>query len=106
MPRSHSGSVKVSTPPGIPSVNLRDPWSEDDAETVDANGSVSWDIPDWVPGGVVITVSGSHTDGGLVCKGSIAVKLDGGITDSPIGIGAVLVMVASAIGMVWSWLPK
>ena len=106
VPRAHSGSVKVSTPPLIPSINLKDPWSEDDAETVSDSGNVTWDIPSWVPGGVEIVVSGSHSDGGLVCKGSIKVKLDGNITSGAVGWVAIAGTVLTALGLAWSWIPR
>ena len=45
VPRAHSGSVKVSTPPLIPSINLKSPWGEDDAVTTSDSGTVSPDPP-------------------------------------------------------------
>lgn len=41
VPRAHSGSVEVSTPPGAPSIEIKDPWGEDDAETVSDSGNVT-----------------------------------------------------------------
>ena len=79
---------------------------EPEAVTVSASGNVTWDIPSWVPGGVKITVSGSHSDGGLLCKGSIQVKLDGSSTGSGIGIAALIGTALTALGLIWSALPK
>lgn len=62
--------------------------------------------PELGAGGIKLTVSGSHTDGALFCDGSIVVKLDGGLTSSPLGVGALLVMLATAAGMLWTWLPR
>ena len=105
-PRAHNGSVKVSTPPLVPSINLKDPWGEPDAVTVSDSGTVTWDIPSWVPGGVEFTVSGSHNDGGLLCKGSIVVKLDGNITSGALGWVAIIGTVLTALGVLWSWMPR
>ena len=78
------GAVSVSTPPGIPSINIHDPWDGEADENSDTD-MVDWDIPSWVPGGITLTVSGYHNDEGASCSGSIKVKLDGNITDSPPG---------------------
>ena len=106
VPRAHSGSVKVSTPPFIPSINLKSPWGEDDAVTTSDSGTVSWDIPSWVPGGIEVTVSGSHSDGTLVCKGSVVVKLDGSITSGALGIGSIILTALAGLAMLWTWVPK
>lgn len=104
--RVTNGKVWVSTPPGIPSINLRDPWGEDDAVTTTDTGTVTWDIPSWVPGGIKLTVAGFHSEsGGVLCRGSIQVKLDGGITDSPLGIGSLIMTALSLVGLVWAGWP-
>jgi hypothetical protein len=66
---------------------------------------VEWDIPSWVPGGVTLTVSGFHNDEGVSCSGSIKVKLDGGLFESPVGIATLLLTALAGLGMLGAAIP-
>ncbi len=98
------GAVSVSTPPGIPSINIHDPWDGEADENSDTD-MVDWDIPSWVPGGITLTVSGYHNDEGASCSGSIKVKLDGNITDSPLGIISLVMTVLTGLGLLGAAFP-
>lgn len=104
--RTISGAVSVSTPPFIPSIDIHDPWEDTEADGNSDTGMVEWDIPSWVPGGITMTVSGFHNDEGVSCTGSIQVKLDGGITDSPIGVISLVMTVLTAIGLLGAAIPQ
>jgi hypothetical protein len=104
-PRAFSGSVWVKMPPGVPSITIKT-WGDDDGENVSDSGTVTWDIPSVVPGGLTVTVSGVHNDAGATCTGSIKVKLDGSITDSPVGLATIALTILSGIGLLWSAIPK
>jgi hypothetical protein len=73
---------------------------------VSDSGSVTWDIPTIVPGGVTVTVSGEHNDTGATCSGSIQVKLDGGITDSVAGLASIALTVLTGAGLLGAAIPK
>ena len=103
--RSIDGAVTVSTPPGIPSIDLRDPWQDDAADENSDTDTVEWDIPSWVPGGITLTVSGFHNDEGVSCTGSIKVKLDGGLFDSPLGVAVVVLTVIAGLSLLGAAVP-
>jgi hypothetical protein len=103
--RMIDGAVTVSTPPGIPSFDIRDPWQDDSADENSDTDTVDWDIPSWVPGGITMTVSGFHNDEGASCSGSIHVKLEGGITDSPLGIISLVMTVLTGLGLIGAAFP-
>jgi hypothetical protein len=62
---------------------------EGEADNNSDAGTVSWDIPSWVPGGFEMTVSGFHEDQGVLCEGTIVVKLEGDFGDGPFGYVAL-----------------
>jgi hypothetical protein len=103
-PRAFSGRVWVETPPGIPSITIKD-WSDDDGENVSDSGTVDWSIPQIVPGGVTVTVSGVHNDASATCTGSIKVELEGGFMDSPVGPASVALTVLTGLGLAWAAFP-
>ena len=48
-------------------------------------GSVSWELSDWLPRGVELTVRGVHNENGAIsCERSVKVSFDGSPWDSPI----------------------
>jgi hypothetical protein len=102
--RAISGNVSVSLPVG--SVSIKS-WSDDDADDAADAGIVTWDIPSWLPGGVILPVSGQHSENGAVlCSGSIQVKLDGDILDGPVGVASVVATALTALGIVGAAIPK
>ncbi len=103
--RAHHGSVRVVTPPGIPSITLRS-WEDEDTDTVADSGSVSWDLPAVLPRGIVLTVEGFHEDTGGTCEGSIKVKLEGGILDSPVGIASLAMTALTGVALGAAALPR
>ena len=103
--RPNDGQVTVATPPGLPSFTLKS-WSDDDGVTVSDSGTVTWDIPSFVPRGVIVTVSGYHNDVGARCEGSIQVKLEGGFFDSPVGPASLVLTVLFGLGMLFAAVPR
>lgn len=103
--RPTSGKVEVALPLGLPPINIKS-WSNEESDETSDSGSVSWDIPDIVPGNVEMEVSGYHQDVGVRCEGRVVVKLDGGGIGSPLGIASVLGTLASLAGLVWAAVPK
>lgn len=103
--RPNNGQVSVATPPGVPSFTLKS-WSDDDGVTVSDSGTVTWDIPSFVPRGVIVTVSGYHIDVGARCDGSIQVKLEGGFFDSPAGPASLVLTILFGFGMLFAAVPR
>lgn len=83
--RSFSGQVVVLTPPGFPDIELTDAWTWSGTGTGQSDsGTVTWDLPSVLPRGVPFTVEGFHQDEGTRCEGSVNVKVEGGLFDSPL----------------------
>jgi hypothetical protein len=102
--RPHNGQVQAQTPiPGL-NIDIHDPWSGE-ADGNSDSGTVDWDIPSWVPGGIEINVSGFHNDTAGNCSGSATFKLDGGILDSPAGIASLVLTALFGLGLIGSALP-
>ncbi len=101
-PRPVSGEVAIQGPPGFGDITITDQWtwSDDSATSTSKTGSTSWDLPSALPRGVEMTVSGVHREDGVVtCEGTVLVKLEGGMFDSPVGYVAVVGTVLSAAGL-------
>ena len=103
--RAINGSVWVQTPPGIPSFTLKS-WQDDDADSVSDSGTVTWNIPSFVPRGVIVTVAGFHNDVGAGCSGSIQVKLEGGFFDSPLGAVSLALTALFGAGTLFAAIPR
>lgn len=103
--RPINGQVSVATPPGVPPFTLKS-WEDDDADSVSDSGTVTWDIPSFVPRGVIVTVSGYHNDVGARCDGSIQVKIEGGFFDSPVGAASLALTVLAGLGMLFAAIPR
>ncbi len=100
-PRAISGEVRIITPPGIPDITLTDEWVWDDPEAdgISSDGDVSWNLPKSLPRGVEMLVDGFHSEPGVLCEGSVIVKLEGGFLDSPVSYVAIGGTVVGAIGL-------
>jgi hypothetical protein len=103
--RPNHGKVEVALPLGLPAITIKS-WSDEDSDRTSDAGTVSWDIPDIVPGNIEMEVSGFHQDVGVRCEGRVVVKLDGGGIGSPLGIVSVLGTLGALAGLVWSAIPK
>ncbi len=103
--RPINGQVSVATPPGVPSFTLKS-WEDDDADSVSDSGTVTWDIPSFVPRGVIVTVSGYHNDTGARCDGSIQVKIEGGFFDSPVGPASLVLTALFGLGLLFAAVPR
>ena len=95
--RAISGSVSIALPVGSVSIKT---WGDEPARRHADSGTVTWDIPDLLPG-IIFTVSGSHFDppGSELCRGSIQVKIEGNILDSPVGIASLLLTALALVGL-------
>lgn len=103
--RTTSGKVQVELPLGLPAISIKS-WGGDNTDGNSDSGTVTWDIPSWLPGNVELTVSGFHQDEGVRCEGRIKVKLDGGGFAGPIGIAAVALTIVSLAGLAWAMIPR
>ena len=102
--RVTSGKVEIGLPGGL-SVSIKS-WGGDNTDESSDSGTVTWDIPSWVPGNIEMTVSGFHQDEGARCEGSLKIKLDGGFLDGGGGLIALGVTVISVIGLAWAGIPR
>jgi len=100
--RAISGSVSAKLPFGL-SVQIKS-WQDDDATETGDVGTVTWDLPDATPRGIPITVSGSHSDI-QGCSGSITVKLDGSLMDSPVGVATTVLTAATGLLALFAGVP-
>lgn len=101
--RPISGWVSVALPLGS-SLSLKT-WQDEDATNTSDAGVITWDLPDAMPRGVEMTVSGAHSDLAN-CSGSLSVKLDGGITDSAAGMASLVLTAATLLGLMFAAFPK
>jgi hypothetical protein len=102
--RPAGGRVWVVTPPGIPSFTLKS-WDDPEALTVSDSGEVTWDLPGALPRGIKFTVEGVHNDS-ATCTGAITVKVEGGITDSPVGLASVALTLITAAVLGFAAIPR
>lgn len=102
----YSGQVTLDVAPGLDLIpGLDDPtissWSwGGDTDNIDTTGSESYDLdlPADLGGGVKGTASGSHTQAGVTCTGSIDVEIDGSVLN-PFSVGSAVVTAAGAAGL-------
>lgn len=112
--RSHNGEVRAEFPPGVDELIdlVADvgvwSWSDDDATTTAENGTETYEVPDWVPGGMEVVVVGFHDDPsiGVHCTGSAVLTLPGTAWDSPVTWGVLVATAGSAILVAISGRPK
>ena len=103
--RHHDGYVAVELPLGM-SVNVKT-WGEDDSTKVSDAGTVDWDLPEFTPRGVEVTVSGEHNDDLIgSCSGAITVKFDGNLFDSATGLVTAGLTVATGLLTLATGIPK
>lgn len=108
-PRPVSGQVSIQGPPGIGAIEITDAWtwSSDSATSTEKSGIGSWDLPAALPRGIEMKVSGQHSENGVVtCEGTVLVKLEGGVFDSPVGYVAVAGSVLSTLGLAGAMVAK
>jgi len=103
--RSTNGRVEIALPLGLPGITLRS-WETDDTDASSHSGTVTWDIPDIVPGNIQMKVDGFHQDEGVRCEGRVVVELDGNGLLSTVGILSLLGTVAALGGLIWASIPK
>jgi hypothetical protein len=107
-PRPASGKVEIETPPGIPSISLDDQWTWGPEVTgIAKTGTVTWELSDWLPRDVELTVSGVHNENGAIfCTGSVKISFDGSPWDSPITPLSVGGTALALGGLAWTARPK
>lgn len=109
--RAYNGSIQVELPAVLGALGFKDPtihtWENPDSTSVTADpGVVDWELPDATPRGVEMTVSGTHNDPLGSCSGSISVKVDGGLFDSPVGFVTTLATLATGAVLGLAGIPK
>jgi hypothetical protein len=81
-PRAYSGSISVKLPPPFGEVTIHD-W-KGNSDRVSNSGVEDYKLPSLVPAGVTFTVSGQHVEAAATCSGTVNVKIEGGVFDSPV----------------------
>jgi hypothetical protein len=108
-PRPISGRVAIQGPPGFGDFTITDQWtwSSENATTTSKTGTANWDLPAALPRGVEMKVTGVHRENGVaVCEGTVLIKLEGGMFDSPVGYIAVAGTLLSAAGVAGAMVVK
>jgi hypothetical protein len=93
----YSGHIEVELPPPFGSVSI-DSWSGT-TDSVQNSDTRHYDIPGFVPANVEFSVSGSHTQGGITCSGSVKLVIEGS-TFGPFAIGTLVLTLAFGAGLV------
>lgn len=105
--RAFSGEVVIKTPPLFPDVVITDSWKWNGTGPGQSDeGTVTWDLPGWIPRDVEVTVEGFHQDDGARCEGSIVIELEGGLTDSPLAPAALGGTALALAGVGFSMVPR
>ena len=94
---AYSGHIDVELPPPFGKVSV-DSW-KGSSDSVENNGTKHYDIPGFVPANVEFDVSGSHTQGGITCSGSVKLKIEGS-TFGPFLIGTLVLTLLFGAGLV------
>jgi hypothetical protein len=87
-----------------PSISLDDQWTWGPELTgVGKTGTVTWELSDWLPREVELTVRGVHNENGAVfCEGSVKILFEGSPWDSlvtPLSMGATALALG---GLAWT----
>jgi hypothetical protein len=93
---AYAGHIQLELPPPLPAITIDD-WSG----TTDATGNSGvkkYDLPSFVPRGVELEVTGSHTQADKSCSGTVTVKVEGGAFDSPAAPAALVGTAATGVG--------
>ncbi len=102
-PGEHHGSIWLELPPPFGSVEI-DSWGGDGVTTSNS-GVDEYDLPKFVPAGVEFRVAGEHVDDNGTCTGYVNVKIEGGLTDSPIFYGAAALTIVFGAVLGFSLVP-
>lgn len=94
---AYSGHIDVELPPPFGSVSV-DSWSGT-TDSVSNTGTKHYDIPGFVPANVEFSVSGSHSQGGITCSGSVKLAIEGS-TFGPFSIATLVLTLLSGAGLV------
>lgn len=90
------GEVQVGFPPPIGKITVGE-WGKDGKKSSKSGNSdvYEYDLPS-VLAGIDIPVSGSHSEPGIKCSGSVVITIDG---TSPLAIASVVFTVVSVAGL-------
>lgn len=83
----YSGAIVLQLPVPLADVDLES-WDGETDETSES-GSYSYELPDLVPGGFEVGVTGSHTQAGVTCSGSVVLSVAGS-SGAAVGVTTVL----------------
>jgi len=101
--RAISGSVHVKFPWPIGDINIGS-WGKT-SDTHQNKGTYKYDLPKELAG-FDIPVSGSHTEPGIKCTGTVIVRFKGGGFGNPAVIGTFVLTVISGVSLLISFRPK
>ncbi|CAB4888187.1 unannotated protein [freshwater metagenome] len=96
--RPYSGSVQVKLPPPFGEFTI-DSW-DGASERVTNSGAHDYALPTLVPAGVTFTVTGSHTEPTTTCDGTVKVKIEGGLFDSPVAPISFALTAITGVGFI------
>lgn len=94
--RRISGSVQVGFPPPIGDITVGS-WGKQSSKYSNAD-TYSYDLPS-VLAGFDIPVSGTHTERGFTCSGSVVVRVEGGGLKNPAALASLAFTVVSGLGV-------
>jgi hypothetical protein len=102
--RKISGRVYVKMPPPLGTVRIG-AWSKESSRRAN-DGTYHYDFPS-VLAGIDIPVTGSHTEPGVKCSGTVVVRFEGsGGFGNPAVAGTFALTVISGIALIVSFRPK
>lgn len=101
--RAISGSVHVKFPFPIGDINIGS-WGKT-SDTHANSGTYKYDLPKEIAG-FDIPVSGTHTEPGVKCTGTVIVRFKGGGFGNPAVIGTFALTVISGVSLLISFRPK
>ena len=97
---SYSGSITLKAPPPVGEITI-DSW-DGETDKISNSGNRHYDFSAYPP--FKATVSGSHTQAGVTCSGSIELEVGGSL--GAIGLASLGLTVVSGAGLVFAGMAR